>query len=38
MHLRILAHISRLLKDEGFRRAFMDAPDHEALWNLLRQA
>ena len=38
MHLRILAHISRLLKDEGFRRAFMDAADGDALWTLLRQA
>ncbi|THB72081.1 MAG: PTS sugar transporter subunit IIA [Desulfovibrio sp.] len=38
MHLRILAHISRLLKDEGFRKTFMEAPDKETLWNLLSRA
>ena len=37
MHLRILAHISRLLKDDQFRAAFMDAEDHDALWSLLSQ-
>ncbi|MCA1945821.1 MAG: PTS sugar transporter subunit IIA [Desulfovibrio sp.] len=35
MHLRILAHISRLLKDEAFRRDFLSAPDKESLWKLL---
>lgn len=35
MHLRLLAHISRLLKDEAFRREFLSAPDKEALWKLL---
>lgn len=35
MHLRILAHISRLLSDEGFRRSFLEAPDKESLWNIL---
>jgi len=35
MHLRILAQISRLLSDEGFRRSFLDAPDHEGLWKVL---
>ncbi len=34
-HLRILAHISRLLSDEGFRRSFLEAPDKESLWNIL---
>ena len=37
MHLRVLAHISRLLKDEGFRREFLSAPDKEALWKLLSE-
>lgn len=37
MHLRILAHISRLLKDDGFRRAFLEAPDKESLWKLLSE-
>ena len=37
MHLRILAHISRLLKDEGFRRSFGAASDQESLWRLLLQ-
>jgi PTS system nitrogen regulatory IIA component len=35
MHLRILAHISRLLKDEEFRKSFMEANDREELWRLL---
>ncbi len=35
MHLRILAHISRLLKEESFRRQFLEAEDKEQLWDLL---
>lgn len=35
MHLRILAHISRLLKEETFRRQFMEAESKEQLWDLL---
>ncbi|WP_243366700.1 PTS sugar transporter subunit IIA [Fundidesulfovibrio soli] len=35
MHLRILAQISRLLSDESFRGAFLDAPDRESLWRVL---
>jgi PTS system nitrogen regulatory IIA component len=35
LHLRILAQISRLLSDEDFRRQFMEAPDKEALWQVL---
>lgn len=35
MHLRILAQISRLLSDESFRGAFLEAPDKEALWKVL---
>ena len=36
VHLRILAHISRVLKDESFRRDFFDARDREALFTLLQ--
>ncbi len=35
MHLRILAHISRLLADEGFRNAFLRAEGREEMWRLL---
>jgi PTS system nitrogen regulatory IIA component len=35
MHLRILAQISRVLKDEVFRKRFMDAADRNELWSLL---
>lgn len=38
MHLRILAQISRLLKDPEFRKAFLIAPDADALWHLLAEA
>lgn len=36
MHLRVLAHISRMLKDETFRKEFLDAADTDALWKLLK--
>ena len=36
MHLRVLAQISRLLKDEEFRKAFQSAADLESLWGLLK--
>ena len=36
MHLRVLAQISRLLKDEEFRKEFLAAEDLEALWSLLK--
>ncbi|HMB30232.1 MAG TPA: PTS sugar transporter subunit IIA [Desulfohalobiaceae bacterium] len=36
LHLRILAHISRLLKDQEFRNNFMETNGHEGLWNLLK--
>jgi PTS system nitrogen regulatory IIA component len=36
MHLRVLAQISRLLKDEEFRKAFLAADDSDALWALLK--
>ncbi len=37
-HLRILAHVSRLLKDPGFRQTFMEVRGAKGLWNLLRGA
>jgi PTS system nitrogen regulatory IIA component len=36
MHLRVLAHISRTLKDETFRKEFADADSQSALWELLK--
>ncbi len=36
MHLRILAQISRVLKDENFRNQFMDAQGLDGLWKLLK--
>ncbi|BDQ32755.1 PTS sugar transporter subunit IIA [Pseudodesulfovibrio portus] len=36
MHLRVLAQISRLLKDEEFRKAFMEADGFESLWQLIK--
>ena len=38
LHLRILAHISRLLSDETFRRAFRAAETDEALRQVLAAA
>ena len=35
LHLRILAHISRILKDPAFRQAFMEAKGVDGIWNLL---
>jgi len=35
LHLRILAHISRILKDPEFRQAFMEAEGVDGIWNLL---
>lgn len=35
-HLRTLAQISRQLKDESFRTAFMQAEGQEELWQLLK--
>lgn len=35
MHLRILASITRLLKDETFRSAFLSAGDTERFWDAL---
>lgn len=38
LHLRILAHVSRLLREESFRREFIEAEGKEELWNLLKDA
>jgi len=38
MHLRVLAHISRLLKEQSFRKSFMEADSDDALWRLLKGA
>jgi nitrogen PTS system EIIA component len=35
LHLRILAHVSRLLRDDSFRRAFLSSGDRMSLWELL---
>jgi PTS system nitrogen regulatory IIA component len=35
IHLRILAHISRLIKDDSFRKDFHEAKDRDALHQLL---
>ncbi len=35
LHLRILAHISRLLSNESFRSSFLNATDKDALWDVL---
>jgi len=32
LHLRLLAQISRLLKDENFRKEFLEAEDDGTLW------
>ncbi|MBF0481859.1 MAG: PTS sugar transporter subunit IIA [Desulfovibrionaceae bacterium] len=36
LHLRILAHISRLLADESFKNAFMNAQGQDGLWEFLK--
>lgn len=38
LHLRILAQVSRLLKDETFKSRFLDAEDEAELWDLLSRA
>lgn len=37
MHLKALARISRLLKDERFRRSLLDAEDADELRRILRE-
>lgn len=36
LHLKILASISRLLKDNGFRQAFASSSSQDELWQLLQ--
>ncbi len=36
LHLRILAQISKILKDPGFRQSFMQSNGGEGLWKLLK--
>lgn len=36
-HLKALARISRLLKDERFRTRLLEAPDAQALWATIRE-
>lgn len=36
LHLKILASVSRLLKDDGFRQAFATAAGQDGLWELLQ--
>ncbi|BDQ36282.1 PTS fructose transporter subunit IIA [Pseudodesulfovibrio nedwellii] len=36
LHLRILAQISRLLKDKTFRQSLLEADGSEELWGLLK--
>lgn len=36
LHLKLLATVSRLLKDESFRHDFATAPGHDGLWQLLQ--
>jgi nitrogen PTS system EIIA component len=38
MHLRILASITRLLKNDAFRHAFLTAQDKELFWDALNAA
>jgi PTS system nitrogen regulatory IIA component len=36
LHLKLLAHVSRLLKDEAFRHEFLTAAGQDGLWSLLQ--
>lgn len=36
LHLKLLATVSRLLKDASFRQAFANSPDRDGLWQLLQ--
>jgi PTS system nitrogen regulatory IIA component len=36
LHLKLLATVSRLLKDDTFRQAFASSPGREGLWQLLQ--
>lgn len=36
LHLKLLAMVSRLLKDDAFRQAFVTSPGRDGLWQLLQ--
>jgi nitrogen PTS system EIIA component len=36
-HLKALARISRVFKDSGFRRRLLDAPDDEAMYQVIAE-
>lgn len=36
-HLKALARISRVFKDEGFRKRLLSAPDADAMYELIRE-
>ncbi len=36
LHLKLLATVSRLLKDSSFRQAFANSPGQDELWELLQ--
>ena len=36
LHLKLLATVSRLLKDDAFRQAFVSATGRDGLWQLLQ--
>lgn len=38
LHLKLLAHVSRLLKDDSFRHDFLQAEGRDGLWQLLQNA
>ncbi len=37
LHLKALARVSRLLKEQAFRNQLMAAPDRQALYEIIRQ-
>ncbi|HTG81809.1 MAG TPA: PTS sugar transporter subunit IIA [Geobacteraceae bacterium] len=37
VHLKLLARISRILKDSDVRRALLDAPDAAAMYEIIRE-
>jgi PTS system nitrogen regulatory IIA component len=36
-HLKALARISRIFKDESFRKRLLSAPDADAMYELIRE-
>lgn len=37
LHLKLLAHVSRIFRDESFRHEFMTATGRDGLWNILQK-